>query len=78
MTDVVTETISPITYVQTGRVQELAFEAGMTVAQALRSLGVTLAKGQEVRLNNRVIADHDVSLTPGDQLMVVGNVAGGI
>ncbi len=51
MADVITDRIPGITYVQTGRVQEIPFEAGMTIAQALRELGVKLSRGQEIRLN---------------------------
>ncbi len=77
MADVITDRIPGITYVQTGRVQEIPFEAGMTIAQALRELGVKLSRGQEIRLNNRPITDQDTALSPGDQLMTVGNVSGG-
>jgi hypothetical protein len=75
--DVITETIPPITFVQTGRVQEVPFEAGMTIAQAFRVLGIKVGRGQEIRLNNSPIRDQDATLNPGDQLMVVGNVSGG-
>ena len=75
--DVVSSGISPITFAQTGRVQEIPYEAGMTIAQALRTLNVTLTRGQELRLNNTPIRDHDTTLSPGDQLMSVGNVSGG-
>lgn len=75
--DVVTEAISPITFVQTGRVQEIAYEAGMSIAQAFRQLGVKVGRGQEIRLNNQPIRDQDTPLNPGDQLLMVGNVSGG-
>lgn len=75
--DVVTEAVSPITFVQTGRVQPIPFEAGMTIAQALRQLGVKAQRGQEIRLNNQPIRDQDTTLSPGDQIMLVGNVSGG-
>lgn len=75
--DVVSESITPITFVQTGRVQTIPYEAGISIAQALRQIGVNVSRGQEVRLNNQPINDHDTTLSPGDQLMVVGNVAGG-
>lgn len=75
--EVVTEAISPITVVQTGRVQEVPYEVGMTIAAALRALNLRVGRGQEIRLNNQPIRDQDTTLAPADQLMVVGNVAGG-
>jgi hypothetical protein len=75
--DVVSEAIRPITYVQAGRVQDIAFEAGMSIAQALKSINVKVGRGQEIRLNNTPIRDQDTTLSPGDQLMIVGNVSGG-
>ena len=75
--DVVSAAISPITFAQTGRVQEIPYEAGMTIAQALRALNIKVGRGQELRLNNNPIRDQDTTLSPGDQLMAVGNVAGG-
>lgn len=77
MTDAVTDAIRPVTFVQTGRVQEIAFETGMSIAQAFKAINVSIGRGQEIRLNNQPIRDQDTALNPGDQLMVIGNVSGG-
>ena len=75
--DILHQAVSPITFVQAGRVQEIAFEPDMSIAQALRAIGVDVQRGQEIRLNNRLVTDKDTTLQPGDQLLVVGNISGG-
>lgn len=76
--DIVDEAIRPITFVQTGRVRDITFEAGMTIAQALRAVSVRVTKSHEIRLNNQPVVDHDTTLSPGDQIMLIGNVSGGL
>ncbi len=75
--DILGEEISPITYISTGKLLEIPYEVDMSIAQALRILGVTLSRGEELRVNNEPITDFDTTLNPGDQIMTVGNVAGG-
>jgi hypothetical protein len=77
MSDPLTDRIAPITVIQTGRVDEIDFEPGMTIAGALRQVGISTAKGQELRLNNQPISDYDTELKPGDQLLSVGQISGG-
>jgi len=69
-----------VTVVQTGDVQEIELTEGMTVLQALGEADISeedlKSDGLQVRLNNKVIEDLDAVLAAGDQLMVVGNIAG--
>ena len=67
-----------VTLVRTGDVKEVAFKDGMTVKQALSSGGFAAreARSVEVRLNNKPCTDLDTVLSPGDQVMVLGNIRG--
>ena len=69
-----------ITVVQTGDIDELDFVEGMTARQALTQIGATeealSGEGLEVRLNGTKTSDLDVVLADGDQLMVIGDIAG--
>lgn len=66
-----------VTLAQTGDVQQLAFKDGLTVAQALEAKNWKLTKANEVRLNGAICTDLDTALKPDDQVLVVGQIAGG-
>ncbi len=66
-----------VTLVQTGNVEELNNEKGMTIAAALDRAGWTLGDDNEVRVNNKPVKLLDTILKDGDQVMIIGEVAGG-
>ena len=70
-----------VTVIQTGAVKEISFTEGMTVMEAFEAAGVSgdslTRSGNQVRLNNNVITDPDTELAENDQLVLVGNIAGG-
>lgn len=71
-----------VTVVQTGAVNEVELTEGMTAKQALAAADLLPENmdedGLQVRLNGAVITDLDIVLTAGDQLLVVGDIAGGL
>lgn len=66
-----------VTFVKTGGVREFDVKEGMSIQHVLKQAAVQTGKGVEVRLNGKVITDLDASVKAGDQVMVVGEIAGG-
>jgi len=75
MTDT-TAASGKVTIVQTGAVREVDFTAGLTVRQAIAAADLTVTERNEVRLNNAPCPDQDTVLAVGDQVMIVGQIAG--
>ncbi|MBI3572020.1 MoaD/ThiS family protein [Candidatus Kaiserbacteria bacterium] len=65
-----------VTVVQTGAVREIDFTEGMTVKQAIAAADLQVSENHEVRLNGSPCPDHDTVLKAGDQVMIVGQIAG--
>lgn len=65
-----------VTVVQTGAVREIDFTEGMTVKQAIATAELRVSDDHEVRLNGAPCPDQDTVLKAGDQVMVVGQIAG--
>jgi sulfur carrier protein ThiS len=66
-----------VTFAQTGNVQPLAFRPGLTIKQALAELSWSIEDGQQLRLNGTLCTDFDTELKANDQVLVVGEIAGG-
>ena len=66
-----------VTFAQTGNVQPLAFRPGLTIKQALAELSWKIEDGQQLRLNGTVCTDFDTELKANDQVLIVGEIAGG-
>lgn len=65
-----------VTVAQTGSVQEIAFEEGMTIAEALKLAGLTVGSGYQVRLNGATEKNMDTKLRVNDTVLVVGQIRG--
>jgi len=65
-----------VTVVQTGAVRDVDFVEGMTVKQAIAASGLRVRDRNEIRLNGTPCPDQDTTLNAGDQVMIVGQIAG--
>ncbi len=66
-----------VTIVQTGSTpQEVNFEEGMTVAEALEASGLSAGEGVEVRLNGAANDDLEAVLSAGDTILLVSSIRG--
>jgi len=65
-----------ITIAQTGAVQEVEFEEGMNLTEALEKAGMAVGEGMEVRLNSAACEDLETVLQSGDQILIVGAIRG--
>lgn len=64
-----------VTVAQTGAVQSVTFKKGMTVSQALKSAGITVGRGREVRVNGAGAEGKQV-LNANDTILIVGAIRG--
>lgn len=60
-----------------GRVEEYSLEGDEpTVSDALQAAGITISKGDRIRLNGET-ADEDDEVEDGDIITIAGKVSGG-
>jgi ribosomal protein S4E len=61
---------------QTGKVLEINFRDGMTIADAIKEANIAVDKTSEVRVNGKKVKDLKTAIKPNDQVMVVGQIRG--
>ena len=65
-----------VTVIQTGEVNEIDFEEGMTVGEALEKAAMSVGEGMEIRLNGDAHDDLEEVLSAGDTILIVGAIRG--
>ena len=61
---------------RTGDVCELDFTKGMTLGDAIGNAGYRLDNVTDVRVNNKKVKDMETKLKAGDQVTLLGKIAG--
>lgn len=71
------KTTTPKVFIaRTGDVREVNFTEGMTIGAAIKAAGYVRDRGTEVRVNNTKVTKMNTLLKAGDQITLLGEIAG--